>query len=248
MLRLLLLLALIVTATAHAQPTVYLIGDSTVKNGTAGQKGWGEVIGQCFDLSQCRLENRALGGRSSRSFMSEGLWEKVRADLKPGDFVIMQFGHNDGGSMEKSKGRASIKGSGDDTREIIVSETGKKETVLSFGGYLSRYINDTKAAGATPIVCSLVPRNIWQNGKVLRSSNDYAKWAKETAAKNSVAYIPLNDLIADQYDKLGEDKIKTFFPSDHTHTNELGAKFNAAQVTAGIRALHLPTLSAWLKN
>lgn len=217
-----------------------------MKNGTKGQKGWGEVIAPHFDLTLCKVENRALGGRSSRSYYAEGLWEKVRAALKPGDFVIMQFGHNDGGSMEKSKGRASIKGNGDETKEVVVAETGKKEVVHSFGAYLRIYINETKAAGATPIVCSLIPRNRWVEGKVLRSAVDYAKWAKEAAESTGTAYIPLNDLVADKYDLMGEKEVKAFFPGDHTHTNEAGAKFNAAVVRDALQRLPNLPLQQWL--
>src|SRR5690349_3937597 len=86
------------TATvSHA--TLYLIGDSTVRNNTRGLQGWGDPLKARFDSGRIRVENRARGGRSSRTFYTEGLWERVRAELKPGDFVIMQFGHNDGGSL-----------------------------------------------------------------------------------------------------------------------------------------------------
>src|SRR5262245_18252182 len=74
------------------KPVLYLIGDSTVKNNTRGQVGWGSAIGRYFDSAKIRVENRALGGRSSRSYLREGLWNKVAADLQRGDFVIMQFG------------------------------------------------------------------------------------------------------------------------------------------------------------
>ena len=248
MFRSLLSLLLLSTSCIQAAPVVYLIGDSTVNNGTKGQKGWGQVIGEHFDPSLCKIENRARGGRSSRSYYSEGLWEAVRTALKPGDILIMQFGHNDGGSMEKSKGRASIKGNGDETREFIVSETGKKETVYSFGAYLRRYITDAQKAGATPVVCSLIPRNMWKDGKLLRSSADYAKWAEEAAATTGTVFIPLNDIVADKYDLMGADKVKAFFPRDHTHTNDAGAKFNAQMIKEALLQMKHPLITPLLKT
>src|SRR5437867_1938947 len=91
-------------------PTLFVIGDSTVKNGTKGQVGWGDPIADLFDISKIRVLNRALGGRSSRTYLTEGLWDKVLAEVQQGDFVIMQFGHNDGGGLADPRGRASIKG------------------------------------------------------------------------------------------------------------------------------------------
>src|SRR5476649_1152461 len=82
------------------KPTLYLIGDSTVKNGQGngggGLWGWGNFIGGYFDTTRISVENDALGGTSSRTFISKGLWDKVLAKVKPGDYVMMQFGHNDG--------------------------------------------------------------------------------------------------------------------------------------------------------
>src|SRR5438552_7834084 len=85
-------------------PTLFIIGDSTVKNGRdngdQGLWGWGTPLASHFDKTKINVQNRALGGTSSRSFQTGGLWDKVLADLKPGDFVILQFGHNDGGSLD----------------------------------------------------------------------------------------------------------------------------------------------------
>src|SRR2546421_11763292 len=109
-------------------PTLFIIGDSTVKNGTKGQVGWGDPLADLFDHSKIRVVNRALGGRSSRTYLTEGLWDKVLAEVQPGDFVIMQFGHNDGSGLSDPRGRASIKGTGDDTQESTNARTGEKES------------------------------------------------------------------------------------------------------------------------
>lgn len=224
-------------------PTLYIIGDSTVKNGTKGLQGWGDPITAYFDNKKIHVENRARGGRSSRTYLTEGLWDTVRVRLKPGDFVLMQFGHNDGGSLTSSY-RASLKGNGDETQQIVDSKTGKTETVHTYGWYLRTYINGAKARGATAIVLSPVPRNIWNDGKVARNGNDYGKWASQAAQAENVPFIDLNALIADRYDALGQDTVKSFFPGDHTHTNTAGAELNAASVTEGIKRLKNCTLSS----
>jgi rhamnogalacturonan acetylesterase len=250
--RFLLLLPTLCSLTALSQPTtnetfglptLFLIGDSTVKNGNgkgeSGLWGWGNFLPENFDSSKIRVENRALGGRSSRTYLTEGLWNKVLADIKPGDFVMIQFGHNDGGELANGdRPRASLKGNGDKTRDVTIEKTGKEETVHSYGWYLRKYIADAKAKGATPIVLSPIPRNIWKGTKVNRASKDYAKWAAEAAQQGGAFFIPLNKIIADHYDKLGEQNVSKFFtPSDHTHTTLAGAKFNAAAVVEGTKQL-----------
>jgi rhamnogalacturonan acetylesterase len=226
------------------KPTIWLIGDSTVKNGSGkgagGLWGWGDFLYQQFDTTKVSIKNYALGGRSSRTFISEGLWDKVLARVKPGDYVIMQFGHNDGGAInDNSRARGTIKGTGDETEEIDNILTKKHETVHSYGWYLRKYITGTKEKGATAIVCSLIPRNIWENGKVIRASEDYAIWAEESAVREKVFYINLNEIIAGKYEAKGEEEVKTkFFTSaDHTHTTEAGAIVNAGAVAEGIRTL-----------
>lgn len=104
---------------------------------------------------------------------------------------------------------------------------------------MRKYINDTKAKGATPIVCSLVPRNVWKNGRVERGSESYGRWAAESAQSAGAYFIDLNELIARKYEAgYDEAKLKTdFFPADHTHTNRAGAELNAASVIEGLRQL-----------
>src|SRR5215471_12196581 len=101
--------ALLCTASwaQPSRPTLYLIGDSTVRNergdGANGQWGWGDLLDRYFDLDRIDVVNRALGGRSSRTFVTGGQWGQVLAALKPGDFVLMQFGHNDAGPLDDTE-------------------------------------------------------------------------------------------------------------------------------------------------
>src|SRR5262245_41027320 len=147
-------------------PTLWLVGDSTIRNGSgtgrSGLWGWGDRIDKYFDASRINVVNRARGGRSSRSFQTEGLWDAVLADAKKGDFVIIQMGHNDGGALAgDNRERGSIRGIGDDSQEVTLTlgpRAGQKEIVHTYGWYLRKYVTDARAKGVTPIICSPIPR------------------------------------------------------------------------------------------
>jgi rhamnogalacturonan acetylesterase len=235
------------------KPTLYIIGDSTVKNGSGkgggGLWGWGDFMYEQLDTMKISIRNFARGGRSSRTFVTEGLWDNVLSKIKPGDFVIMQFGHNDGGAVnDSSRARGTIRGTGEETQEIDNILTGKHEVVHSFGWYMRKYITDAQAKGATPIVCSLIPRNDWKDGKVLRASDSYGKWAGESAVSGNAFFIDLNGIIAVRYESIGQQEVTSkFFLTEHTHTTEAGAKLNAAAVAEGIKSLNGCELNKYLK-
>lgn len=233
-------------------PTLFLIGDSTVRNGqgvgTGGQWGWGEPIVDLFDASKVKVRNMALGGTSSRTFLTGGNWDKVMAELKPGDFVIMQFGHNDNGPLDDtSRARGTIKGVGDELKEIDNPITKKHEVVHTYGWYLRKYIADTRAKGATPIVCSLIPRKTWKDGKIERGTKGYGGWAEAVAKAEDVAFVDLNGIIADKYDAMGEEKVEPMFADPHTHTSRVGAELNAQSVIEGLRRLDPNPLAGFIK-
>lgn len=222
------------------KPVFYIIGDSTVRNGDGTGKnlqwGWGSFIADYFDTTKLSVSNQAIGGRSSRTFITEGRWEKITAKLKKGDYVIMQFGHNDGGPLDDTaRARGTIKGIGEESKEIYNPILKKQEMVHTYGWYMRQYIRETKTKGAIPIVCSPIPRNDWKDGKVVRSSESYSLWAQQVAESEGAVFIHLNDLIASKYEEMGEEKVKPFFPADHTHTNLDGAKLNAEIVIAAIK-------------
>jgi lysophospholipase L1-like esterase len=163
--------------------------------------------------------------------------------------VVIQFGHNDGGPInDNQRARGTIRGVGDETQEIDNILTGKHEIVHTYGWYLRKFITDTKAKGATPIICSLIPRNIWRDGKVSRASEDYGKWAAEAARAEQALFIDLNAIIAGHYDTLGQEHVSTTFFSekDHTHTLAAGAKFNAQCVVEGLKAIDKCPLADYL--
>lgn len=222
-----------------SRPTLFLVGDSTVKVSTKGQRGWGEEFAHFFDPSKINVVNRAIGGRSSRTFQTEGRWDQVVAELKPGDFVIVQFGHNDSGALnDTSRARGTIKGVGEETEEIDNLITKKHEVVHSYGWYMRKYATDTKAKGAAPIICSLVPRKTWtDDGKIARANTSYGGWALKAAHATGAAFIDLNEIVAQTYESLGKEKVDTLFADEHTHTTVAGAQVSAACVIAGLKGL-----------
>jgi lysophospholipase L1-like esterase len=239
------------TAKNPALPTLYLVGDSTVRNGKAdgagGQWGWGEPLVDYFDAAKINVVNRAIGGRSSRTYITEGRWDELLAMLKPGDFVLIQFGHNDPGPLDDtSRARGTLPGVGDDSREIDNPITLKHETVHSYGWYMRKYVADALAKGATPIVCSPIPRKIWKNGKIVRAADSYGGWARQVAEAKPVAFVDLNEIIARRYDTLGEAAVEPLFGDPHTHTSRAGAELNAQCVVAGLKALRSGPLNRYL--
>jgi len=234
------------------KPVFYIIGDSTVKNGDGTGKGglwgWGDFIAGYFDTTKISVRNHAIGGRSSRTFITEARWDKVLTALKKGDYVIMQFGHNDGGPLDDTaRARGSIRGIGNESKEIYNPIMKKQEVVYTYGYYMRKYIRDTKARGAIPIVCSPIPRNEWKDGKVIRSKENYSGWAEQVAKEEGAFFIDINDLISIKYEQLGTEAVKPFFPGDHTHTDLNGAKLNAQIVMEQLKKINPGKLKKYMK-
>ena len=214
-----------------ALPGVFLVGDSTVRNGRGdgidglGQWGWGDPLGAWLDASKVNLVNRAVGGTGARTFMAQGYWDKVLALLKPGDLVLIQFGHNDNGPA------APLKGVGDE------SEVRSGESVHTWGWYLRKYLVDARERGAIPIVCTLIPRNIWENGKIARPVDSHADWARQVARDEKAPLLDLYERIARKYDPMGEPAVTALFADKRVHTTKAGAELNAAIVVEALRAL-----------
>lgn len=220
-------------------PTLYVVGDSTARS-DAPLRGWGSEVGAFFDPAKINVVNRAIGGRSSRTFITEGRWDKVLADLKSGDFVLVQFGHNDVGDYHdpKAKGRPSIRGEGEDTAEAFKSDLKTTETIHTFGWYMRKYSSDAKAKGATVILLSMVPHKDWKDGKIIRKEQDtFVKWTANAAEKTGAQYIDANNIIAEGLERLGQEKVNSFFGDARTHSTPEGAKYNAAAIVFGIKQL-----------
>jgi lysophospholipase L1-like esterase len=227
-------------------PSLFLVGDSTVRNGRGdgvdGQWGWGDYLAPHIDTSRLNVVNRAVGGTGARTFITIGHWARTLALVRPGDIVMIQFGHNDNGE------RGALGGIGDATEERENADTQQKEVVASFGAYLRRYVADIRAKGATPILCTLVPRNIWEDGKISRPASSHADWTRAVAAAEHVPLVDLNERIAQRYDALGTAAVGQLFADGRVHTTAAGAEVSAGIVADALRALPGAPLSAYLKR
>lgn len=227
-------------------PMIYVAGDSTAANGSEGARGWGRHLHTFFDPDQVGVVNLARGGRSSRTFVTEGLWEDLRSRLKPGDVVLLQFGHNDGGAInDPQRARGSLRGLGDETEIIHNEQTDKNELVRSFGWYMNKMIAETREAGAHPVLLSLTVRNLWTDGKVERGSGNYSQWTREIAEAESLAFVDVTNFAADIYESMGQDAVAEYFPRDHVHNSDAGALLNAEIVARGFMGLREEMWAGW---
>ena len=230
-----------------ARPTLFIIGDSTVRNGNGtghgGQWGWGDCLAPYFDTNQINVVNDALGGTSSRTFYRDR-WPGVKCMMKPGDFLILQFGHNDSSPINeaeagpKARARGTIRGVGSQIELVTNVLTKRFEVVHSFGWYEAQIITEARARGVTPMVCSLIPHNRWHQGKAVRDQDSYAGWAGEVAHAAHVPFLDINEIIARQYDQMGEAAVQPLFiVGAGPHTSWAGAETNAVCVVAALKGL-----------
>ena len=244
---------------SSGRPVVFICGDSTVKNEDkadhTGMWGWGSLATTIFDTSKITVSNQAIAGRSTRSYLNEGRWERVYDALQPGDFVLLQFGHNDIGNLTDAKARAVIASAEDTCHVYQIEGDGRYELIYSFGWYLKKFIDDVREKGATPILLSLTPRNEWPDGKIERRNDSYGRWYREVVEQTGVSFIDVHNISADFLDKkfAGKDpekckqKAAVYFNHDHTHTSYQGALMNARSVARGLKASASP-LAAYLRK
>jgi lysophospholipase L1-like esterase len=247
-------------AEARPVPQLFVAGDSTASfynPNPKNQQGWGAVLQPYFDEQQLRVVDVARGGRSSRTFITEGHWDRMLAQLRKGDFVIIQFGHNDAGALNQEppgstrplRARGTIPGIGAESEEIDNVLTGQRESVRSFGWYLRKMIADVRAQDATPILLTLTKTNSWKDGRIPCAFEGYRQWTWQTARDEKVAFLDLTRIIADRYQREGPDAVKAQFIDDTVHTNVTGATANARDVVSGLRALRdLPLRKALSKD
>jgi len=253
----------------QGKPVVFFTGDSTVKNADKddnGMWGWASQAQTVFDESKITLFNAGRAGRSTRTFIKEGLWDEVYNSLQPGDYVTIEFGHNDICPITDAKARGVIPGTAD-TCHVFLLDNGQYEVVYSFGWYLKKMIDDCREKGATPVLVSLTPRNEWPDGKVERRDDTYGRWYREVVDETGVTFVDLHNISADFLDKkfavkqLPADKEQAkakvaaikkkagdrYFKQDHTHTSKLGAQMNARSFADGLRQIGSP-LAEYLKK
>ncbi len=248
-----------------AMPSLYVVGDSTAakNNGTTIQ-GWGVPFLSYFDPAKINVVNAALGGRSSRTFITEGHLDALLAKLKPGDTVLIQWGHNDPYPLNDANGRGSLFGLGEETEDIIRSTTQNPETLHTFGWYMRKYIADIQAKGAKPIVLTLTIRDRWYSGKIERTPDQvppstaerpteptrYSLWSADVAKAANVPLLDVHNLIADRYDREGPEVVSTYFnsASDPTHRNPKGAAVDAEITLACLKTFEGTAFDAYLND
>ena len=247
------------TALNPNLPTLFIVGDSTARN--QADLGWGDHFAHYFDTTKINIANRAMAGRSSRSYYNEGRWANVLAEMKPGDYVLIQMGHNDGGNSNPAtdaKARNSVKGIGDETVQFPLTKpftTGPiagqaTETIHTYGWYIRKYIADTRAKKATPILLTITIRNIWANDSdgnlQIERDMGFRDYETQLATSEQIPLVDMATVEADRLQALGPEKTALLFPIDHTHTSAEGAEANAESVVIALRNAKSP-LVAYLK-
>ncbi|CAG9946552.1 unnamed protein product [Clonostachys rosea f. rosea IK726] len=204
-------------------PTVHFCGDSTMAKGGSNSgktDGWGNYIGNYLTTT---VSNHAIGGRSARSYWDEGRFQAVADTVQSGDIVVIEFGHNDGGSPEKNdNGRSDCPGDGTET--CTSDSTGK--TVYTFVYYVTQAAKLMTAKGASVILSSQTPNNQWETGSFEGGASRFVAYTKTavTALNDaSVTYVDHFQAVSNMYEKLGATAVNAFYPSDHTHTSPDGA-------------------------
>lgn len=232
-------------------PTLFIVGDSTARNGA--DLGWGDHIAHYFDTTKINIANRARAGRSSRTYINEGLWTKTLAEMKPGDTMLFQMGHNDGGDLGGPKPRGEIKGIGDESQEIPQTAgplAGTIETVHTYGWYVRKYVAEARAKGVTPIFLTITIRNIWKDGpdgkKQIERDMGYTTYLHQLSEELHVPIADMATLEADYLESIGPEKAALLFPIDHTHTSAIGAEMNAKMVASALKRINSP-IDAYLK-
>lgn len=215
---------------ADAQITVFIAGDSTAANKTADRRpetGWGEKLQDHFDPAKVKVDNRALNGRSTKSFVDEGHWQKLIDAVKKGDFVFVEFGHND-----EKKDKPAVYASPDDYKVN-----------------LSRFIREVRAKGATPVLMTPVSRRKFENEILVKTHGEYPDAVKAVGKAEKVAVVDMESKSAAVLTRYGKDGSTKLFlqlkPGEHhnypkgvednTHFSPLGAEEMARLAVEGIR-------------
>ena len=211
---------------------VYLAGDSTVKTydeTRAPQAGWGQFIAEYF-TSYVIFENHAEGGRSTKTFIEEGRLQKILQQIRPGDYLFIQMGHND---------------------SAINKQERYTEPQTTYKQYLREYIAGAREKQAIPLLITPVSRLAYQDETFVTNLEAYAKAMLEVAVEDNVAVIDLNKRSLDYYSSLGYEKtVKLFMLAydghDHTHFTFTGAKNIGALIVKAIKELDIE-LSRYVK-
>lgn len=223
-------------------PVIYLVGDSTMSQKTnpeSPERGWGMLLPDHFNES-VKIENHAMNGRSSRSFTYEGRWDSVMGLVKKDDYVVIQFGHNDD----------------------VITKTGRYSTPEEYSYNMTRFILDTKAKSANPILCTPIQRRKLDTvGQLIDTHGVYPEIVRELGEEFDIPVIDMQRMSEELIEDYGIEKSKliflhfapgeiNFFPKgkeDNTHFSELGGELMAGLFVRGLKKINHP-LVTYLKN
>ncbi|KAF9041751.1 rhamnogalacturonan acetylesterase [Hymenopellis radicata] len=214
--------------------TVYFAGDSTMAlngggSGT-GTQGWGVYLPQFVTIS---VVNDAVGGTSARSYSESGRFDTLVSLVKSGDYVIIEFGHNDGTSGAVDNGNQDAVGDGYNITSTVTTSSGTQIVIHSFAYYIENAIDAIVAKGGIPIISSQTPDNIW-NGDAIAPGGRFVTYAASIGTRKNIPYVDHYNYLAQAYDALGETKVTTFYPNDHLHTSPDGALVVAEAFVRGL--------------
>ncbi|KAK4539270.1 hypothetical protein LTR36_000849 [Oleoguttula mirabilis] len=211
-------------------PTVYLAGDSTMAlgGGGTGTQGWGEYLKYSLTIP---VINKAIAGRSARSYTVEDHFAALAALVQPEDFVVIEFGHNDGGSLTPTdNGKSDCAGAGDE-----VCNTDIQHGILTYPAYLIAATQNFTSRGARVIIASPTPDNPWETGSFVYEASRFTAYANASAAGFAHAkFVDHGQLVGDEFRKLGGSVVEGFYPNDHTHTSPAGAAIVAQTFVRGV--------------
>lgn len=213
-----LLLFILASCTTIEKPTLFLVGDSTMANKPNleyPERGWGQLLPTFFDTSKIEIQNHAKNGRSSRSFIYEGRWDTILSRIKAGDFVVIQFAHNDD----------------------VITKSKTYSTHTEFRYNYSKYVKETLAKGATPILCPPIVRRKFIDSVLIETHGEYPNIICEVAKQFNVPLVDLHTKSKELLTQLGEEDSKPIYlqilpgvykkaPNgkiDNTHFSEFGA-------------------------
>lgn len=179
--------------------------------------------------------NKATGGRSARSYTNEGRFTEIANLVKAGDIVVIEFGHNDGGSPTTAtdNGRSDCPGTGEET-----CKSGKDgSTVYTFGHYVKAAAKTYIAKGAKVVISSQTPNNLWEGGAYSASAPRFVAYAAQAGKEVGTggSYVDHFQAVANMYKKLGNSATNVLYPKDHTHTSPKGADLSAQAFAQAIK-------------
>ena len=207
--------------------------------------GWGVFLPYSLTLP---VVNKAIGGRSSRSFTVEGRFDEIINLVKANDIVIIEFGHNDGGSLSTDNGRSVCPGTGAETCQSTYN--GQAVTVHTVPYYLTEAGKAIIAKGAKVIMSSQTPNNPWESGSFVYSGGRFVTYAQDVAKAlgANAMYVDHGAYTANIWKTLGKAKTDALFPQDHTHTSPAGADVVAKAFVKGLQCGGGGFLNGYVKN